>query len=78
MALFFQLCHFDKQARYKIGAVVEKIIFLERRVPRRLDGKLRIGPAFIEPDRLVDYILIAAFKAVVYAAAAGDEFRKAA
>ena len=78
MALFFQLCHFDKQARYKIGAVVEKIIFLERRMPRRLNGKLGIDAVFIETDGFVDHVFIAALKAVMHAAMVCNEFRKPA
>ena len=69
--------HLDVYKR-QVSAVVQEIILLESGVTGGFNRKLRIRPAFIEADRLVDYVFISAFKAVMRTAVRLDKICEAA
>ena len=62
-----------QKPRDEIRPVVEKVVFLERRMAGGLNGKLAVAPLGVEPERLIDDVAVAAAEAAVHAAVRGDK-----
>ena len=65
---FAELRHFNNDFRHQVGAVIEKIIFPQRRMAGGFNGERRVNPLCGKPLRLIDHIFITALKTVMFPA----------